>query len=146
LGGMPYVHQYNKKRSEQFGFDNELTVWTMYALVRAALRDDKIDRFEYFMNYFDDYQFAQKVQIRRVYELGDFYVKYNKHDKAIAFYQKLIKREPDNARLQNALGDIYLTLKDKQKAKSLYQKAVDLATKQNDRRLADYQQDLKSVL
>lgn len=145
LGGMDYIAKYNKARAKQFGFDDELHSWTMYALVRAAMRDDNFKQFAWFMNEFAQYQFVEKVQFRRTFEIANFYLKYQKPGKAITLYHQLLKREPDSARMQNALGDIYATQKDKQNATKHYQRAVKLATVQKDANLAEYQADLNRL-
>ena len=145
LGGMDYVHHYNKTRAKQYGFEDKLLPFTMYALVRAAIRSDNYKRFEWFVDAFAQYQLADKIKFYRTFEIADYYLKYQKADKALAWYQKLLKREPDSAKLHNALGAFYLAQKDKTNAAKYYQQAVKLATEQKDKKLTEYQADLDKL-
>jgi enterochelin esterase-like enzyme len=146
LGGMDYVYHYNKTRAKQFGFSAELQSWSMFGLVRAAIRADDFVKFEFFMDIFAKENFITQLQFRRTFQIADFYVTNNKPKAALALYIQLLDKNAESARLHNAMGDVYVVIKDTKKALVAYQKAVALATKQKDAKLVEYQKNLDELL
>lgn len=145
-GGMSYVRHYNKTRAKQFGVSADIAPWTMYALVRSAMRVDNLEKFEFFIKEFAANDFFKVIQFRRNFVIADFYVKYKKYDEAIAMFVQLSEKNVDSARLHNAMGDVYLLKGDRKNALVRYQKAVTLAKAQKDDAHEDYQADLDKVL
>ncbi|MCJ8275102.1 MAG: hypothetical protein MJK04_37580 [Psychrosphaera sp.] len=146
VGGMDYVYHYNKTRAKQYGFPAELQPWSMFSMVRAAIRADDFVQFEFFMGAFAKEDFITQLQFRRTFQISDFYVTNNKPEAALALYKQLLDKNAESARLHNAMGEVYLAMKDISKALVAYQKAVALAKAQKDKQLEKYQKDLDKVL
>lgn len=144
-GGLPYVYNYYKKRSERFGFAEELLPWTMFAITRNAIRADSFVDFESLMHEFKDKDMLNRIRLSRAMSLANYYIKYNKFENALNVYQELNKKNASSALLQNAIGDVYVLLKNNSKAKVYYKEAVALAKSQEDNKLIEYQKDLDGM-
>lgn len=144
-GGIKNFYQYNKIRAERFGFSEKPIPWSMFTIVRNAMRADDFNQFKLFMNEFKASDMIQKIALRESNAITQYYLQYKHYDEAIKVYQTMAKAHPDNARIQNALGDIYLILKQKKITKMYYKKAVELAEKLKDEKLSEYQKDLAEL-
>jgi tetratricopeptide (TPR) repeat protein len=143
---MDYVYHYNKTRARQYGFSAELQLWSMFALVRAAIRAEDFVKFVFFMDIFAKESFMTQLQFRGTFQIGDYYVTNNKPKSALALYKQLLDKKAESARLHNAMGDVYVVMKNTKKALVVYQKAVALAIKQKDAKLVEYQKNLDKLL
>jgi len=144
-GGLKNFYAYNKLRAERFGFSEDPEPWSMFTIVRNAIRADKFDRFESFINEFKLFNMLSIIEQRNANEIAQFYVKHKAYKKAIEVYEIGVKNTPEDANIHNKLGDVYLALADKKTAKLYYEKSVKLAKKSNDKRLAEFQKDLDGV-
>jgi len=144
-GGLKNFYKYNKIRADRFGFSEQPEAWSMFTIVRNAIRADKFDQFELFMDEFKLSNMIETIDIRNANSIAQYYLKYENYNGAIDIYQKMAGVNPDNARIQNELGDIYYTLNDNESAKTYYKKAIVLAKESNDKRLSDYQKDLAKL-
>jgi len=144
-GGLKNFYDYNKLRAERFGFSENPEPWSMFTIVRNAIRANKFDRFESFINEFKAFNMLNKIEQRNADQIAKFYVKHKAYKKAIEVYEILAEKAPENPRIQNELGNVYLALQNKKAAKSHYNIAVELARKSNDKRLAEFQKDLDGV-
>jgi len=144
-GGLKNFYAYNKLRAERFGFSEQPQPWSLFTIVRNAIRADKFEQFELFMEEFKSFEMIQKLSLGNSNSIAQYYLQYKHYDGAINVYQMMAGANPDSAKIQNELGDIYFTLKDNKTAKSYYEKAIQLAIKSNDERLADYQKDLSKL-
>jgi enterochelin esterase-like enzyme len=144
-GGMEFVNEYYKGRTKRFGFSEDLTPWSMFALTRNAIRADSFADFELFMAEFKDKDMLNRIRLSRAMSLATYYIKYNKFKNALNVYQELNKKDASSALLQNAIGYVYILLKDNANAKVYYEKAVGLAQSQKDSKLIEYQKDLDEM-
>jgi len=144
-GGIKNFYEYNKTRAERFGFSEKPKPWSMFTIVRNAMRADNFNQFKLFMNEFKSSDMIQKISLRESNSIAQYYLQNKHYDDAINVYQTMAKANPDNARIQNELGNIYLILNQKKIAKMYYKKAVELAEKFKDENLSEYEKDLAEL-
>jgi len=144
-GGLNNFYAYNKIRAQRFGFDEKPEIWSMFTIVRNAIRADNFEQFELFMNEFKSSDLLTKIKLSRSTLIAQYYLQYKQNNKAIGVYKIMATANPDNAKIQHELGKIYLSMNNKESAKVYYQKAVELAEKSKDKKLSAYQKDLKQV-
>ena len=77
--------------------------------------------------------------------LGQYYLKYKMYDQAIGFFNKAKKDFEQTARIYNGLGHAYLCKADKKLAIENFKIAVNIAIKNSDDTLGDYQSDLNDA-
>jgi predicted alpha/beta superfamily hydrolase len=144
-GGLNNFYAYNKMRSQRFGFAEEPEIWSMFTIVRNAIRADDFEQFTLFMNEFKSSDLITKISLRNSNLIAQYYIQYKQNNKAIEVYKIMAIAHPDNARIQHEFGNIYLSMNNKKSAKVYYQKAVDLAKKSKDKKLIEYQKDLNKM-
>lgn len=146
-GGVAHIRTYYKGRSKRFGFKNEVNSWTIFSLLRGAVRANNYDQFQLLMQDFKSDQVITKLRLSRALVLVDFYLKHQKPNEALPLLEPLYtnKKNQTSARLHHTLGKTWLALKNKTKARQYYSKAVDLAKQQKHRNLAKYEADLAKV-
>lgn len=144
-GGLSYIHNYYEARAKRFGFKPEIDAWTMFGLVRTAMRAKNWDWYQQLMKSFEPENMIGRVRLRRALSVLSFYMENNQPNNALKYYKQLNKQHPTSARLQNAIGNAYFALKNNNKAKTYYEKAVALGEKQKDYQLPAYKKDLEKV-
>ncbi|MCJ8319038.1 MAG: alpha/beta hydrolase-fold protein [Colwellia sp.] len=144
-GGLKNFYAYNKLRAQRFGFAEQAEPWSMFTIVRNAIRADNFEQFDLFMNEFKSTDMIEKIKLSRGNLVAEYYLQNKQYQGAIEVYEIMAKANPENGRIQNELGDIYLSLKQKAIAKKHYQRAVELAKKSKDKRLNEFQQDLDNL-
>ncbi len=144
-GGLNNLYAYNKIRAQRFGFSEKIEPWSMYTIVRNAMRADNFQQFELFMNEFTASNIIAKINIGNANGIAQYYLQYKQNVQAIAVYETMAVAHPENARIQHELGNIYLSMNNKQSTKIHYQKAVYLAEKSKDEKLIKYQKDLDEL-
>lgn len=130
-GGMKYVLDYHKQRSEKYGFSSELSNWTKFTLIRNALRVDDFKQFEVFMKAFSSQSFIETLRGRRPYEIAKFYEKNKSYTKAIEIYKILMNKNPTQTQPLKSLGNVYTLLNDKTMADEYHAKADKLNQSNN---------------
>ncbi|WP_428740192.1 alpha/beta hydrolase-fold protein [Tenacibaculum sp.] len=120
VGGLDYVYDYYKQRAQQFGFPRELTKWTMFTLVRNAMRANDYNQFDTFMNEFEKTNFFGELRINRACSIAEFYLQNNQYDKAINLFTFLSEKHPNAERPLKGLGDTYKEMSDENKASLFY--------------------------
>ncbi|TDQ25724.1 alpha/beta hydrolase-fold protein [Tenacibaculum caenipelagi] len=128
-GGLDYVYDYYKQRAQQFGFPRELTKWTMFTLVRNAMRANDYNQFDTFMNEFEKTNFFGELRINRACSIAEFYLENNQYDKAINLFTFLSEKHPNAERPLKGLGDTYKEMSDENKASLFYKKVKELSDK-----------------
>ena len=144
-GGLNNFYTYNKKRTQRFGFTEKPETWSMFTIVRNAIRADNFQQFSLFMNEFKSSDLIAKISLGNSNLIAQYYLQYKQKDKAIEVYEIMAVAKPDNARIQHELGNIYLSMNNQQSTKIHYQKAVNLAEKSKDEKLIEYQKDLDEL-
>lgn len=144
-GGLNNFYAYNTKRSLRYGFAEKPEIWSMFTIVRNAMRADNFEQFTLFMNEFKSSDLITKISLGNSNLIAQYYIQYKQNNKAIEVYKVMAVAHPDNARIQHELGNIYLSMNNKKSAKIYYQKAVDLAEISKDERLIKYKKDLKML-
>ncbi|SNR83194.1 Putative esterase [Dokdonia pacifica] len=126
-GGLEYVYDYYKQRSEQFGFQNEVSEWTKFTLIRSGIREENYTQFDYFMTTFSSSSFIENLRGSRPYEITDFYIKHSKYAEALDIYKILLHKRSDSQELHKKIGDTYTALDMKKEAAAYYKKAQELS-------------------
>jgi predicted alpha/beta superfamily hydrolase len=145
VGGFDYVTEYYKKRSEKYNVDNGIPVEGKFFLIRFGLDTDHFPTFKKFMDEFKASNYIENENMGWNTRYAEFYLKNGDTEGALYVYESLVKRFPESARPVNGLGDAYLVKGDLRKAKKYYKEAISIAEKSGDRRLGEYQEDLKSL-
>lgn len=117
----------------------------MFVIIRNAIRADNFAQFELFMKEFKTSNIIAKLKLSFSNVIAQYYLQYKHYNKAIAVYEIMATANPDNAKVQHTIGDIYLSMNNNITAKVYYQKAVNLAKKSKDERLAEYLTDLNKL-
>jgi len=126
-GSLNYVYDYYKQRAKRFGFSPELTKWTMFTLIRNAIRANDYKQFDTFVNEFIKTKFLGELRVSRACSIAEFYLQNKQYDKAMAIFTYLTEKHPDSERPLNGLGDTYKELKKERKASIYYKKAKKLS-------------------
>jgi len=144
-GGLSNFYAYNKNRAQRYGFSEENEPWSMFTIVRNAIRANNYELFERFMNEFKSSNMLEKIKLSRSSLIAQFYLQNKQAIKAIEIYKIMAKFNPENANIQHEIGRIYLSLKNEKQAKVYYQKAVEFALLSKDKKLIEYQKDLEQL-
>lgn len=146
LGGIPALKKYFKARANRFGFPEGIDNSTKDTLIWLAWKRDNFKYFDFFMNEFKDVLKTQRYQSEYWQNrLGQYYLKYNRYDKAIEFFNRGLKEFEETARVYHGLGQAYLGKHNKKLAIEHFKVAVDIATKNSDDNLGNYQSDLDNA-
>ncbi len=125
-GEMPNVLAYYKKRSEQFGFSPEPTVWTKFTLVRNAMRANDFEQFESFMNDFEQSNWLVELRVNRGCSVAQFYSENGADEQAILCYEQIAKIHKESSLPFEGLSRVYKKLNKTQKANEFARKAQEL--------------------
>tara|TARA_R110002126_G_C10481575_1_gene501984 strand:- start:2434 stop:3621 length:1188 start_codon:yes stop_codon:yes gene_type:complete len=122
-GGLDYVYDYYQKRSLKFGFSKELSDWTMFSLIRNAIRADNYMQFEILVNEFIKTGFITRLRVGRSCSIAEFYLQNRQFEKAIDLFKAIENKHPNSKRLLNGLGNAYKEVKNMRKSSLYYDKA-----------------------
>lgn len=126
LGGVSHIKNYYKERAKRYSVPNEITPFTLFSLVRSAIRADDFNGFERLMHDFKPLNMVTKIRLRRAVILGEYYLKHNQSKKALELYESLNKAKGESEILLNAYGDVYKHLNETTRANEYYKKAENL--------------------
>jgi predicted alpha/beta superfamily hydrolase len=147
FGGIPAIKKYFKERADRFGFLENIDDSTKNTLIWLAWKRDNFEYFDLFMTEFKDVLQTKRYQSEYWQNrLGQYYLKYKKYDQAIIFFNKAKDEFEQTAQIYNGLGRAYLAKKDKELAIENFKMAIDLAIKNSDDKLRDYQSDLNNAV
>ncbi|OJJ23934.1 hypothetical protein BKI52_06175 [marine bacterium AO1-C] len=144
FGGLEEVSKYYQKRGKRYDLPTGIHKQTVHFLLLSALKENNITQFEAFDRRFKGH-IANKTRALWFNRFGRFYLKHSNQTRALEVFQTGLKKFPNSALLYNGLGDIYLKKGDTKVAEKHYQKAVELAKKNEDSRLKQYQANLEKV-
>lgn len=130
LGGMQYVYDYYKKRSERYGLSTEMSPFTKYNLTRSAIRANDFSQFEVFVKEFGGYELIRYLRVNWACTIAEFYLTNKQYQKAKDMLLFISPLHPEEARPLKGLGDAYEALKDQVKAEEYYNKAQKITGKQ----------------
>ncbi len=122
-GGLPYVFNYYDLRSKLFGFQPEVTDWTMFSLTRNAIRENDLEQFELFVDEFMESDFLSRISINRSISIANYFLENNKYEQALKVFNLIAEKHPKSDRPLNRLGDTYKAMNDEEKALLYYEKA-----------------------
>lgn len=122
-GGLDFVYNYYKKRAQEYSFSPEPTPWTMFSIIRTAMRADNYEQFDALFKEFESSGFLSKIRISRAISIGDFYYQNKQINRCIDILTQLSERHVNSVLPLKRLGDIYKEIGDESKSLHYYQKA-----------------------
>lgn len=130
LGGMEYVYDYYKKRSERYGLSTEMSPFTKYNLTRGAIRANDFNQFEAFVSEFGDHELVRQLRVNWACTIAEFYLENKEYQKAKDMLLFISSLHPEEARPFKGIGDAYKALSDPAKAKQYYLKSQEIEGKE----------------
>ena len=109
------------------------------------MSDENYDAFNRYIKDFLPKDMLSITHYNHASMFATFYLKNNNAEMAILLMTYYIDKFPEAARPYHILGNVYKQMDDEKNAKKYYQKAVDLGTKNADRRLSEYKNSLKQL-
>lgn len=128
-GGIAYAHEYNKKRAKEYGFSSELSSWSKFTIIRAAMRANDYGHFQMYSKTFVNDQFIEDIRFRAL-DIGEFYEKNENYVQAVEIYEKLLTIFPDSTPILKRTGNAYLSMDDADKAKTYFKRVKNISKKQ----------------
>lgn len=148
-GGLTYLNEHFAKRGDKYNVSKKVHRRTVFSLLSRAMSENNYPAFENFMNRFGESQLGDWYKWdhwqRFLHRYGQFYLKHNQVDKALALFKVTREKFPEEAFAYNDLGDGFRAKGLLEEAKTYYEKAVVLATAAGDPGLEKYQADLDSL-
>ncbi len=144
-GGLKNFYTYTKQRAKRFGFSQEPDTWSMFTIVRNAMRANNIDKFVDYMKEFNQYNWLTQINLDRASSIAQFYAQHQHFDSALKVYKTLAVKHQDSAKIQSDIGKIYISLSNKKLAKQHLKTALDLAIKTNDENTSQYKKALEAL-
>ncbi len=126
-GGLPYVYEYYDKRATSYGFSSDVTDWTMFSIVRNAMRANNFEEFNTLVNEFRKTNFIDRLRVPRACSIAEFYLENNKIKKARELFTKIIEKNHTSQRALLGMGNTYKAEKKDKMAKAYFQKAEEVA-------------------
>lgn len=144
-GGNAYLDRFFEIQAKQFGFDDEQIAKNRFEALRKLsfmlVMDDDIVQLQRFLEEQGE-DFLNRSHLNHIYIYGMALLKHNKLDDAETMFSYLQNRHPEHARPLNGLGLVAKQRGDESRALKLFEQAVEFGAKNNDFRLAEYQQNL----
>ncbi len=125
IGGIAYALNYNQIRADQYGFEQELSTWSKFTMIRSAMRADQYEQFDSFCTELNLKDFIDNLSANRVMSIADFYVKYQEFEKAVNLYLNFLEQHPDSENLLTKTGEVYQAWGKKKEAKKYLQLAKE---------------------
>jgi hypothetical protein len=145
-GAFAFLDNYNKARTERYGFTKEQNSQSMKRLRRglviSSITMNDFAAFEFFMDRFEKNGFLDELFLPHAYWIGRFYLEHDKPGKASEIFSFLTKKFERKARAFQGLGDLFRYKKDYKNAQMNYTKAIELAKETSDWRLSEYESAL----
>ena len=116
VGGLKYAYDYSKKRADKYGFSSDLSSWSKYTIIRAAMRANDYGHFQKYANEFVTNEFIGDMKYRTL-DITDFYEKNENVKKAIEIYEVLLKSFPDSEDILRRIGNAHLSIDNDNEAK-----------------------------
>lgn len=149
LGGIEYLESYYKQRGERYGFPTEIDNSIKNSLIWLAWNRDDFVSFKSFMTEFEEVlstpRYASAYWQNR---FAQFYLKHHDPEKAAEYFNRGISTYPDApqmAEMYNGLGKVYLKNENRKLALRNFKKAVEIAEKNSDPQLSNYQAQLDEL-
>lgn len=148
-GGNEYLESYYEKRKVKYHFSEERNT-TDYlnsckSIVFTAMTDENYDAFNQYVTDFLPKNMLSITHYNHASMFATFYLKNNNTEMAMMLMNYYIDKFPEAARPYHILGNVYKQMDDKKNARKYYQKAIDLGTKNADRRLIEYKNSLEQL-
>lgn len=148
-GGREYLESYYKNRKEKYKFSKEKNT-TDYLqscknIVFTAMSTKNFEAFDFNLKAFLPKNILRITPYQHACMFAEYYLKNNNTIMAMKLMLHYIDKFPEAARPYTVLGNIYKQMRDKKNAKKNYLKAIDLGTKNSDRRLSEYKNNLKQL-
>lgn len=131
VGGLKYVNEYYKKRALYYGFSSNLSDWTMFSLIRNAIRANEYEQFNILVNKFRKTGFLERIKINRSCMIAEFYLENNQYDKSIELFKLLAEKHPNAERPLKGLGNSFNALQNKRQASTYHEKAKRLSKRES---------------
>ncbi|MEO0572131.1 MAG: alpha/beta hydrolase-fold protein [Bacteroidota bacterium] len=129
-GGLEYAYDYSKKRASKYGFSSELSSWSKFTIIRAALRANDYGHFQSYANTFVTNEFIGDMKYRTL-DIADFYEKNKNPKKAIEIYEALLTFFPDSESLLKRTGNAYMATGNDKEAKKYLKLAKNVSKRNN---------------
>ena len=118
-GGLEYAYDYSKKRANTYGFSSDLSSWSKYTIIRAAMRANDYGHFRNYCREFVTNEFIGDMKYRTL-DIADFYEKNENPEKAIDIYEALLTLSPDSEDLLKRTGRAYRSTGNDKEAKKYF--------------------------
>jgi predicted alpha/beta superfamily hydrolase len=145
FGGVPALRTYYKNRGERYFLDTNISETSAHFLIFFAMREDKFERFDNYVNTFPNFINNQIVRDFWYNRFAQYYVKNNKFDKALNLYKIGLKKFPESLLLNHETGNTYKLQNNLKNARIHFEKAIELAKKNDDSELTKYEESLKNL-
>ncbi|WP_420386321.1 alpha/beta hydrolase-fold protein [Roseivirga sp.] len=129
-GGIDYALTYTRERARQFGFDEELSTWTKFTILRSAIRANDYNQFSQFDAVLKTVEFADDLANPRLFGIANFYKAKNNLEAAVELYDALVKKQPHAVPYLQALAETHQLLGNDLQAQS-YFKTIKVLSKNN---------------
>jgi len=148
-GENEYLESYYRNRKAKYNFSEERNttdyLYSCKSIVFTAMSDENYDAFNRYIKTFLPKNMLSITHYNHASMFATFYLKNNNTKMAKKLMTYYIDKFPEAARPYTILGNVYKQMKDKKNAKKYYQKAINLGTKNADRRLSEYKNNLKQL-
>lgn len=148
-GENEYLESYYENRKVKYNFSEKKNttdyLYSCKSIVFTAMSDENYDAFHRYIKDFLPKDMLSITHYNHASMFATFYLKNNNAEMAILLMTYYIDKFPEAARPYHILGNVYKQMDDEKNAKKYYQKAVDLGTKNADRRLSEYKNSLKQL-
>ena len=148
-GGIDYLELYYTNRKEKYNFSEERNTTdylkTCKSIVFTAMSAGNYKVFDLHIKAFLPKNMLRITHYNHASRFAEFYLKNNNTKMAMKLISYYIEKFPEAARPYNILGNVYKQIGDKKNAIRYYLKAIDLGTKNADRRLSEYKNNLKQL-
>lgn len=131
-GGLAYAYNHTKERGRRYGLSDELSTWSMYTIIRSAIRANDYNHFQKFTAEFVTDEFIRELK-NRALDISSFYSKHRQFNEAIAIYELLLLDYPDSERLLRLMGETYEEKGQNREAAKYFKRAAHIASKSKDR-------------
>ena len=129
-GGLKYAYEYSKKRADKYGFSSDLSSWSKYTIIRAAMRANDYGHFQKYANEFVTKEFIGDMKYRTL-DIADFYKKNRNAKKAIEIYEVLLISFPESEDILRRIGNAYLSIDNTNEAKKYLKLAESISKGKN---------------
>ncbi|MET1260575.1 alpha/beta hydrolase-fold protein [Flagellimonas sp. DF-77] len=129
-GGLDYAKAYSAQRAETFGFDPELSSWSKFTIIRAAMRANDYGHFTSYCDAFVTDAFIADLKFRML-DIADFHEINGHPEKAVAVYEGLLPLYPDSENLLRRMAKTYAAMGSENEAKNYRKRAEKVAKSKN---------------